>query len=116
MNLKRGSLWSALSIIFSLLSLVITPALVFVSYAIVGESKALGRVEVDPLDIVQSSLRLAPIIYSFLLLAGLICGILGALSKPRKRVTIFASASGIMIAVLSLLLFWRYMFQTLGST
>lgn len=100
---KRGVYFSGLSTILSLLSVFVTPVLVYINYSFVGSREAVEHLE--------STFGVAPIIYFALILGGISCGILGLVDRGRNRLGILLSILGLLIAVLSLILFGGYMFS-----
>ena len=105
--MKHGIYLSVLSTTLSLLSVLVTPILVYINYSLVGTP--------EPLERLETNFRFAPFIYFALILGGVSCGIFGFASRPRKRLAIFLSVSGLVVAVLSLIFFANYMVSLFGS-
>lgn len=84
-HMKYGIQLSVLSATLSLLSFLVTPVLVYINYSLVGT--------LDPLESLETNFRFAPFVYFAFIIGGASCGILGLVSRPRKRLAIFLSVS-----------------------
>ena len=93
---------SVFSVLFSLLSLFVTPTLVFLNYSMLSAPDM-------SLERAEANIQFTPYVYFTFILGAVSCGIAGFARRPFNRTALVLSALGLVLTVLSLIFFSEYM-------
>ena len=99
---NSGLVLSVFSVLFSLLSLFVTPTMVFLNYSMLNTPDM-------SLERAEENIQFAPYVYLAFILGAVSCGIAGFARRPFSRTVLVLSALGLMLTILSLIFFSEYM-------